>query len=142
MTNSNPMTKKEFLEITLNQVSQSYVGMDKACRCGCKGEYTATSYHNNPRSEVNDQLNLKRLQKAKRLVQSGAKYEIGSNNINVVTGDNRALTIYFDEVKKVVPVLGFLKGEVILSAEDCNSEAEFHDLHNLKDIIETENQLN
>jgi hypothetical protein len=67
---------------------------------------------------VNDQLNLKRLQKAKRLVQSGAKYEIGSNNINIVTGDNRALTLYFDEVKKVVPVLGFLKGEVILSVEE------------------------
>jgi len=87
------------------------------CRCGCKGEYTATSYHNNPRSEVNDQLNLKRLQKAKKLVQSGAKYEIGSNNINIVTGDNRALTLYFDEVKKVVPVSVKIKDKVYFNGE-------------------------
>jgi hypothetical protein len=98
MTNS--MTKEEFLKITLNQISNSYVGVDRACRCGCRGEYTATSYHSNPRSEVNDQLNLKRLQKVKRLVQSGSSYEIGSNNINIVTGNNRALTLYFDEIKK------------------------------------------
>ncbi|MEI7960761.1 MAG: hypothetical protein WCI04_00335 [archaeon] len=66
---------------------------------------------------MNDQLNLKRLQKAKKLVQSGAKYEIGSNNINIVTGDNRALTLYFDEVKKVVPVSVKIKDKVYFNGE-------------------------
>ena len=93
------MTKEQFLSIGLNQVSQTYVGVDRACRCGCKGEYTATSFHKSPRSEVNDALVSKRLHRAKKLVESGAEHQIGSNNINIVTGENRALTIYFDEIK-------------------------------------------
>ncbi len=32
-----------------------------------------------------------------------------------------------------------LSGEKVLFAEDCDSEAEFHDLENLKSIIEEEN---
>lgn len=98
MTNSK-ITTEQFLKFEINQISQSYLGLDRACRCGCKGEYTATSYHENARSVVNDILVEKRLKRAKRLIQKGAKYEIGDNNVNISTGDNRALTLYFDEIK-------------------------------------------
>jgi len=93
------ITIDQFYDFKLSQISQTYLGADRCCRCGCRGEYTATSYHNNPRSEVNDSLVEFRLERAKRLIRKGNKYEIGSNNINVSTGTNRALTLYFDEIK-------------------------------------------
>ena len=98
MTNSK-ITIDQFYDFKLSQVSQTYLGDDSCCRCGCRGEYTATSYHISPRSEVNDNLVSKRLERAKRLIKNGSKYEIGGNNINVVTGNNRALTLYFDEIR-------------------------------------------
>ena len=98
MTDSK-ITIEEFYNFKLSQISQTYLGDDSCCRCGCRGEYTATSYHNNPRSEVTDSLVETRLERAKRLIRKGNKYEIGSNNINVSTGNNRALTLYFDEIK-------------------------------------------
>jgi hypothetical protein len=94
------ITIQEFLQMELNQISNSYVGYDNVCRCGCKGTYTATSFTQEPRSDVNDALVHKRLRKAKKLVMVGAEYQIGTNNINIVTGENRALTLYFDEIKK------------------------------------------
>jgi hypothetical protein len=98
MTDSK-ITIDQFYDFKLSQISQTYLGADACCRCGCRGEYTATSYHNSPRSEVNDSLVETRLERAKRLIRKGNKYEIGSNNINVSTGNNRALTLYFDEIK-------------------------------------------
>jgi len=92
------ITVDQFLGFNLSQISQTYIGKDAHCRCGCGGEYTSTSYHVAPRSPVNDQLSESRLTRAKRLIKKGNRYEIGSNNINISTGQNRALTLYFDEV--------------------------------------------
>jgi hypothetical protein len=76
-----------------------YVGKDRHCRCGCGGDYVATSYMVNPRSEVNDKLVEKRLKHGKRLIESGAKADFNTTYVNISTGNNRALTIYFDELK-------------------------------------------
>jgi len=53
-----------------------------------------------PRSDVNDSLVAKRLARAKRLIESGAVVEYGDTYVNIETGDNKALTFYFDEIKK------------------------------------------
>jgi hypothetical protein len=94
------MTVSEFLSCTIKDISQIYVGKDYHCRCGCGGNYTSTSYMTDPRSEVNDKLVEKRLKRAKKLIQEGAKYDLSFICINIVTGKNRALTLYFDEVAK------------------------------------------
>ena len=94
------MTKEQFLEIQLNSISQVYSGKDAHCRCGCGGDYIATSYMINPRSEVNDTRAQRRLDRAKRLLIKGNNYSIGTTYINVVTGNDRCLTFYFDELKK------------------------------------------
>lgn len=91
---------EQFLEADINKISQVYSGKNRHCRCGCGGEYIATSFMENPRSEVNDELAIERLNRAKRLIRDGAEYDIGDNHINIVTGNNRALTFYFDEIKK------------------------------------------
>ena len=94
------MNINEFLNFTIENISQVYVGKDRCCRCGCGGDYTATSHMVEPRSDVNDSLVEKRLKRAKRLIESGVEYQIGDNNINIELGNNRALTFYFDEVAK------------------------------------------
>jgi len=94
------ITKEQFLNATLNQISQVYSGKDHHCRCGCGGEYVATSFMEEPRSDVNDSLVAKRLARGKRLVELGAIVEYGDIYVNIETGDNKALTFYFDEVKK------------------------------------------
>jgi len=93
------MNKETFMNLTIANISQVYVGKDRHCRCGCGGDYVATSYMVNPRSEVNDTLAEKRLERAKRLIESGAKVEFGSTYVNISTGNNRALTFYLDELK-------------------------------------------
>jgi hypothetical protein len=94
------MTMNEFQNYTIKDISHVYVGKNNHCRCGCGGKYTATSYMINPRSEVNDKLVEKRLKRAKKLIQEGAKYNLEDTYINIVTGENRALTLYFDELAK------------------------------------------
>ena len=94
------MTKEQFLQAEISNISQVYFGKDRCCRCGCGGTYTATSYMENPRSEVNDALVEERLKRAKKLVLEGAKVEYEDTYVNISTGVNRALTFYFDEVKK------------------------------------------
>lgn len=93
------MTQERFLSLTINQVSQVYSGKRNCCRCGCGGEYTATSFMQNPRSEVNDSLVQKRLKRAQALVRSGADVDYGSSYVDVRTGQDRTLTFYFDELK-------------------------------------------
>ncbi len=93
------MTKEQFLEIQINQISQVYNGKDHHCRCGCGGEYVATSYMKDPRSVVDDALIQKRLARAKKLILSDVQHSIGTTYINIVTGNNRCLTFYFDELK-------------------------------------------
>jgi hypothetical protein len=94
------ITINEFLNFTIKNISQVYVGKDNHCRCGCGGDYTATSYMIEPRSDVNDNLVEKRLKRAKRLIESGAEYQLYNRYINIESGNNRALTLYFDEVAK------------------------------------------
>jgi len=95
------MTKEEFLEIGLEKISQVYQGKDNHCRCGCGGEYTATTFMEDPRSDVDDVLVAKKLERAKKLISSGsANPEFGTTYVNVVTGRNRVLCFYFDELKK------------------------------------------
>ena len=93
--------KEQFLDASLTQISQVYYGKRYCCRCGCGGTYTATSYMENPRSEVNDALVEKKLKRAKKLVLEGAEVEYSDTYVNISTGVNRALTFYFDEVKKL-----------------------------------------
>jgi hypothetical protein len=92
------MNKETFLELSLESISQVYLGKRRHCRCGCGGEYTATSYMKEPRSTVNDALVSKRLKRAKALVLSGADVDYGQTYIDVQTGENRALTFYTDEL--------------------------------------------
>jgi hypothetical protein len=88
-------------EIQLNQVSQIYVGKDRCCRCGCGGSYVSTSYMEDPRNDVDDQLAQKRLNRAKRLaLKSNSEIQYGSNHINIGYGYNSAITVYLDEIKK------------------------------------------
>ena len=54
-----------------------------------------------PRTEdINDELVAKRLKRAKRLVESGASVDYNETYVNISTGNNRAMTFYFDEVAK------------------------------------------
>ncbi len=92
------MNKIKFLQSEISNISQVYLGKDHCCRCGCGGTYTATSYMENPRSDVDDALVSKRLKRAKKLVSEGAEVAYGSTYVNISTGENRALTFYFDEV--------------------------------------------
>jgi hypothetical protein len=93
------MTKQQFLSATLNQVSQVYFGKRDCCRCGCGGDYTATSFMVEARSDVNDSLVEKRLKRAQHLVESGADVNYGETYVDVETGKNRTLTFYFDEIR-------------------------------------------
>ena len=92
------MNKETFLNLSLESISQVYMGKRRHCRCGCGGEYTATSYMKEPRSTVDDALVSKRLKRAKALVLSGADVDYGQTYIDVQTGENRSLTFYTDEL--------------------------------------------
>jgi hypothetical protein len=87
-------------EIQLNQISQIYLGKDRVCRCGCAGKYVSTSYMKNPRNDVDDKLALSRLKRAKKLaLNTDSEVEYSGNYINIGYGDDRAITIYLDELK-------------------------------------------
>lgn len=92
------MNKETFLNLSLESISQVYMGKRRHCRCGCGGEYTATSYMKEPRSTVDDGLVSKRLKRAKALVLNGADVDYGNTYIDVQTGENRSLTFYTDEL--------------------------------------------
>ena len=92
------MNKETFLELSLESISQVYMGKRRHCRCGCGGEYTATSYMKEPRSTVDDMLVYQRLKRAKMLVLNGADVDYGQTYIDVQTGENRSLTFYTDEL--------------------------------------------
>ena len=92
------MNKETFLKLSLESISQVYLGKRRHCRCGCGGEYTATSYMKEPRSTVDDMLVYQRLKRAKMLVLNGADVDYGQTYIDVQTGENRTLTFYTDEL--------------------------------------------
>jgi hypothetical protein len=52
-----------------------------------------------PRDDINDKLVERRLKKAKALILNGANVDYDKTYVNIETGDNRALTFYFDEVR-------------------------------------------
>jgi hypothetical protein len=92
------MNKETFLNLSIESISQVYMGKRRHCRCGCSGEYTATSYMKEPRSTVDDMLVYQRLKRAKMLVLNGADVDYGQTYIDVQTGENRTLTFYTDEL--------------------------------------------
>jgi hypothetical protein len=94
-------TKEEFLNMTVSDISQVYLGKRRHCRCGCGGDYKSTSFMQNPRSEVNDSLVAKRLKRAQELVRQGADVDYGDTYIDVETGANKSLTFYTDELKAI-----------------------------------------
>ena len=85
--------------LRLDNISQVYSGKRNCCRCGCGGEYTATSYMDKPRSEVDDALVKSRIKRAVRLLAQGAEYDYHPVFLDVKTGEDRTLTFYFDELK-------------------------------------------
>lgn len=94
------MNKEQFLQATVNQVSQVYSGKRNCCRCGCGGDYIATTFMEKPRTDViNNELVAKRLKRAQRLILQGADVDFGGNYIDVQTGKDRTLTFYVDELK-------------------------------------------
>jgi hypothetical protein len=95
----NPINNQtDFLNATLNQVSQVYVGKDNCCRGGCGGTYVSTTFMKDARSEVNNSLAQRRLSKAQNLVRAGAEVDYQGSYVNVVSGNNRAICVYFDDI--------------------------------------------
>jgi hypothetical protein len=92
------MNKETFLTLEISNISQCYIGKNNVCRCGCSGEYTATTYMKNPRNKVNDKLVERRLRRAKKLILEGAKADYENTYINVEIGEDKALTFYTDEL--------------------------------------------
>jgi hypothetical protein len=93
------MNKEKFLGAKLENISQVYYGKRNCCRCGCGGEYTASSYMLEARSNVNDSIVEKRLKRAKKLIEAGnVDVDFGDTYIDIETGNNRTLTFYFDDV--------------------------------------------
>ena len=95
------MTKKQILNLKLEEITTIYKGKRNCCRCGCGGEYVSTSYMKNPRSEVDNKKALKLLNRAKSLVKKGASYECSETFkpcwIDIETGKDKSITLYFDE---------------------------------------------
>lgn len=93
------MNKEKFLSLDISNISQVYEGKQNHCRCGCGGDYISTSYMKEPRSNVDDQSVLIKLQKAQKLVREGVKVSFGENYIDVTVRYNRTLTFYIDDLK-------------------------------------------
>ena len=95
------MTKEDFLKIDISKISQVYHGKRDCCRCGCGGEYIATSYMYQPRSaKVNDKLVQEHLDWAKHMLTiENANFDAGETWFDVEIGRDKSLTFYFDELK-------------------------------------------
>jgi hypothetical protein len=95
MQNSK-ITKEQFLNLTLNDVIKVYSGKRNCCRCGCGGEYTYTQHTEEKFHQVNDNLVMKRLSRAKNLAnKDGVDVMYGETYVDVQTGKDRTLTFYF-----------------------------------------------
>lgn len=76
------------MQFNAEAVTRIYLGQDRVCRCGCKGEYA------NRGEPLFDR-------RVKRFARMWASYtptddDVGSNYLNVSYGEDRALTVYFD----------------------------------------------
>lgn len=96
---SKDISKEEFLNYKLENISQVYYGKRDCCRCGCGGEYISTSFAMDDRSDMNDKLALKRLKRAQKLIEQGADFNSGDNYFDVKTGNDLTLTFYNEVVK-------------------------------------------
>jgi hypothetical protein len=95
-------TKEEFLNMTVSDISQVYLGKRHHCRCGCGGTYTSTSYMDRLfAGDSNDSVVAKRLKRAQKLVREGADVDYGNTYIDIETGANKSLTFYTDELKAI-----------------------------------------
>lgn len=95
------MDKQTFLNSELKDISQVYEGKRDCCRCGCGGEYYATTFMEVPRSVVDDKKVQECLDRAKKIAtKKTSTVDFGDTYVDVQTGRNRTLTFYFDEVKK------------------------------------------
>jgi hypothetical protein len=76
------------MQFRADTVTRVYLGQDRVCRCGCKGEYAE-------RGEPKFERRVKRFA-TMWASYSPSKDDQGSNYLNVSYGENRALTVYFD----------------------------------------------
>jgi hypothetical protein len=76
------------MQFNAEAVTRVYLGQDRACRCGCRGEYV----------ERGDAKFSKRVQRFARMWASytPSKDDVDTNYMNLSYGENRALTVYFD----------------------------------------------
>jgi hypothetical protein len=96
------ITKEQFLNASIKDISQVYTGARNCCRCGCGGTYIATSYMKNNRSAVDDGLVEGTLKRAKSIVNKGVSNVMyGDTFVDVQCGKNRTLTFYFDELLEI-----------------------------------------
>lgn len=94
------ITKEEFLNVSLKNISQVYHGKRDCCRCGCGGEYFATTFMIEPRSEVNNEHVAKLLKRAKnKVIKGDMDVDFNDTYVDVQVGKDKTITIYFDEVK-------------------------------------------
>ena len=94
------ITKEQFLNISIEQISHVYEGKRDCCRCGCGGEYTATRFMKNPRSIVDTSHVETLLQHTKDLLSADFNNDIllGDSFIDIEVGRDKSITFYFDEL--------------------------------------------
>ena len=68
-----------------NAINSIYVGMDRACRCGCKGTYLK-------RGDSGFDRRLKRFMK----ILECSEVEVDGGYYNISYGNNRAITAYLE----------------------------------------------
>jgi len=94
------ITKEQFLNISIEQISQVYEGKRDCCRCGCGGDYTATRFMKKPRTVVDTSHVETLLEHTKDLVSNDFNNHIlfGDTFIDIEVGLDKSITFYFDEL--------------------------------------------
>jgi hypothetical protein len=91
---------KTIKSIKLSNISEIYVGLNRNCRCGCGGNYIATSYHKTKSNLSNDIEAQNKLNLAKELaLKKDSEIDYEDTYINIGYGNNQAITIYLDDIK-------------------------------------------
>jgi hypothetical protein len=76
------------MQFNADAVTQIYLGADRACRCGCKGNYLN-------RGEAGFDRRLRRFARMWENYVPGDD-DVGSSYLNIRYGNNRAMAVYFD----------------------------------------------